>query len=201
MPFLGREKMGYSHGKRRTTVECCHVLSVWGYLQRAQKVNRADAVDAIDFELDAARAVIEFTRDGRSYRQTLTLTTTPCHYGGARAWFVCSHCGRRVAKVYLPCNVYSNGARVCAWLCRHCWGLTYEQRRARRAGCGRMWVYQHRADRIRARYFERKGAHTRTIVKRYHQLQALDALAAANLQIPAWLLRGLDALESKTENE
>lgn len=41
---------------------------------------------------------------------------TPCNYGGERIWFLCPHCGRRVAVLY------GAGAR---FLCRHCYGLPY----------------------------------------------------------------------------
>jgi hypothetical protein len=47
------------------------------------------------------------------------LTSTPCHYGGSRPWFLCpaQRCGRRVAKLYL-------GGRIFA--CRLCYRLAYQ---------------------------------------------------------------------------
>ena len=57
--------------------------------------------------------------------QDISLTTTPCHYGGVRHWFLCPAvvdgvlCENRVGMLYLP-----PGAQVFA--CRHCYGLTYE---------------------------------------------------------------------------
>jgi len=56
----------------------------------------------------------------------IALTTTPCHYGGERHWFICPlsrkgvPCGRRVGTLYLG-NPYFG--------CRHCLGLTYDSRR------------------------------------------------------------------------
>jgi len=50
------------------------------------------------------------------------LTSTPCHYGGVRWWFICPlsrngvYCGRRVGVLYL--GKYAG--------CRHCYDLTYE---------------------------------------------------------------------------
>ena len=41
---------------------------------------------------------------------------TSCHYGGERLWFLCPHCGRRVAVRY--------GHRA-RFLCRHCYALPY----------------------------------------------------------------------------
>ena len=57
--------------------------------------------------------------------QDISLTTTPCHYGGVRHWFLCPAsvdgvlCENRVGVLYLP-----PGGKVFA--CRHCYGLTYE---------------------------------------------------------------------------
>ena len=47
------------------------------------------------------------------------LDWTPCTYGGARVWFLCPSCGRRVALLY--------GGKVFA--CRHCHRLTYDSQR------------------------------------------------------------------------
>lgn len=55
----------------------------------------------------------------------IPLTTTPCHFGGCRLWFVCpwyangKYCGRRVGVLYLG-NKY--------FACRHCYNLTYNSR-------------------------------------------------------------------------
>ncbi len=54
-------------------------------------------------------------------QEAVTLTWTPCNYGGCRPWFICPGmingllCGRRVAKLY--------GARF--FLCRYCSNLAY----------------------------------------------------------------------------
>jgi hypothetical protein len=52
------------------------------------------------------------------------LTSTPCHFGGLRWWFICPlvvsgrACNRRVGVLYLACGKYFG--------CRHCHNLTYE---------------------------------------------------------------------------
>ena len=57
--------------------------------------------------------------------QDISLTTTPCHYGGVRYWFLCPAvvdgvlCENRVGMLYLPPAGQVFG-------CRHCYGLTYE---------------------------------------------------------------------------
>lgn len=37
----------------------------------------------------------------RDVRQPVTVTRTPCHYGGSRPWFACPRCYGRVAILYL----------------------------------------------------------------------------------------------------
>ena len=57
--------------------------------------------------------------------QDISITTTPCHYGGVRHWFLCPAvvdgvlCEDRVGVLYLP-----PAAKVFG--CRCCYGLTYE---------------------------------------------------------------------------
>ena len=41
---------------------------------------------------------------------------THCNYGGNRQWFLCPHCGKRVAILY---------GLNSGFLCRHCYGLPY----------------------------------------------------------------------------
>ena len=54
--------------------------------------------------------------------QRVSITWTPCHFGGQRPWFVCAthlsgkYCGRRVAVLYLAGEVFA---------CRKCYGLAY----------------------------------------------------------------------------
>ncbi len=57
--------------------------------------------------------------NGRSRRDRVWLTWTPCHFGGKRLWFQCPtpSCHRRAAKLYM-------GARVFA--CRRCYNLAYQ---------------------------------------------------------------------------
>lgn len=169
---------GHTHGHARLPVESCHSLSAWGYFQRAQMWT--DQEDDLEFSWhgDDARAVIEFTRNGRAHVQEIALTRTPCNFGGVRFWFVCPGCGRKVGKVYLPCTMYvmNTNARVWWWLCRHCFGLTYEQRRERAP----YWSAIHRAERIEEKWLgdvasdfigRRKGQHWATFEKRADQYE------------------------------
>lgn len=52
--------------------------------------------------------------------QHVYLERTPCHLGGARCWWICPICRRRVAILYGPGKHYA---------CRHCYKLVYECQR------------------------------------------------------------------------
>lgn len=49
-------------------------------------------------------------------KQTIRLSWTRCNYGGRRPWFICWHCGRRVAIIYGVGKYFA---------CRYCYDLTY----------------------------------------------------------------------------
>lgn len=63
-----------------------------------------------------------WTNDKEDMNYKIELTTTPCHYGGKRYWFLCpltkngKYCGRRVGVLY----------SVGKWFgCRHCGEIAY----------------------------------------------------------------------------
>jgi hypothetical protein len=62
----------------------------------------------------------------QNIEQWVSLTWTPCRYGGQRPWVTCPGvvngrvCGRRVAILYDAGHYF---------LCRHCYNLTYESQR------------------------------------------------------------------------
>ena len=67
------------------------------------------------------------------YDYKICLTTTPCHFGGVRYWFICLlskngvYCGRRTGTLYL-----ASGGKYFG--CRHCYELSYESRNECRLG-------------------------------------------------------------------
>jgi hypothetical protein len=73
------------------------------------------------------------TDEKTDYDYIISLTTTPCHLGGVRYWFICPlskngiYCGRRVAKLYKAPGGHYFG-------CRHCYNLSYESRNESRHG-------------------------------------------------------------------
>ena len=77
----------------------------------------------------------------REVRERLPLVRTPCHLGGARAWFSCPGCGRRVAQLF--------GGET-GFRCRYCLRLAHG---STRESSGERLL--RRADRLR----ERLGGH------------------------------------------
>jgi len=67
------------------------------------------------------------------YDYKINLTTTPCHFGGVRYWFICPlnvngvYCGRRTGMLYLASGGHYFG-------CRHCYNLSYVSRNESRLG-------------------------------------------------------------------
>lgn len=54
--------------------------------------------------------------NGQTFEQVVSVTATPCTYGGKRYWFSCPKCAARSAVLY-----YRNG-----YSCRKCTGLGYK---------------------------------------------------------------------------
>ena len=76
---------------------------------------------SIRYRIEEDRMVLDYRyRDSDGEWEPITesiwFDSTACNYGGRRKWFLCPHCGRRVAVLY--------GAGV-RFLCRHCYDLAY----------------------------------------------------------------------------
>ena len=67
--------------------------------------------------------------------QHVPILRTRCNYGGARPWFGCPHCDRRVAVLFLAAG---------AFRCRHCARIAYSSQSA--DVIGRAWLKQHKAE-------------------------------------------------------
>lgn len=69
------------------------------------------------------------TSEKNDFDYKIPLTTTLCHYGGKRYWFICPwykngvYCGKRVGVLYKNGDYFA---------CRHCYDLTYESCNASR---------------------------------------------------------------------
>ena len=118
---------------------------------------------------------------------TVWLEWTPCNYGGARAWFLCPACGRRVAILY------GTGA----FACRHCHQLAYDSehdsgwhRSLRRARAARMKIGGSRN--LTEPLPERpKGMHQRTYSRLYVEAARHEGVFLAST------LRTLTSLEQQ----
>ena len=63
------------------------------------------------------RMMLDYTYDKQPRKNTIKLTTTPCHYGGQRYWFLCPGCDRRVGVLASPYGWFR---------CRHCNKIGYD---------------------------------------------------------------------------
>jgi len=67
------------------------------------------------------------TGEKTKYDYKISLTSTPCHFGGVRYWFICPlsvngvYCGRRTGTLYIASGGNYFG-------CRHCYNLSYQSR-------------------------------------------------------------------------
>ena len=75
---------------------------------------RGDAVAAYRVTYDGVN--VHLRSESGTRRQSVELTSTPCHFGGERQWFLCPDCGRRAAVFYLVSN---------RWSCRLCGRVRY----------------------------------------------------------------------------
>ena len=41
---------------------------------------------------------VDYRYEAREINHTVSTTSTPCHYGGTRPWFLCPNCGRRAKR-------------------------------------------------------------------------------------------------------
>jgi hypothetical protein len=93
----------------------------------------------VDIEEPKPYVKVKYTNTSRStgektdYDYKISLTTTPCNFGGVRYWFICPlskngvYCGRRTGTLYLASGGHYFG-------CRHCYNLSYESRNESRLG-------------------------------------------------------------------
>jgi hypothetical protein len=114
---------------------CCHTGLTW-----TRKLSgRTNSIGIVVDVLSEPYVKLSYTITDRNsgektdYDYKVGLTTTPCHYGGVRYWFICPlstngvYCGRRVGTLFL-----APGGRYFG--CRHCYDLFYESRNECRLG-------------------------------------------------------------------
>jgi hypothetical protein len=117
---------------------------------------------------DEPHVIFAYTLTGRDgqqndYGQRVSLTTTPCNYGGERYWFECPSCYTRVGVLYLaPGDVHFG--------CRHCNNLTYRSRN--RSGMESLGHTSRQIDKLRSqiKHWTWRGRPTRKV----RRLRALE---------------------------
>ena len=138
--------MGRHYWDSKKTVEDCTQLSIfklkefglltgycsttltWTRCLSGRKSSISIVVDTEDLSAKVNYTITDRNTDEKTdCDYGISLTTTPCHFGGFRYWFVCPlttsgvYCGRRVGTLYLvPGGKYFG--------CRGCYDLSYESR-------------------------------------------------------------------------
>jgi hypothetical protein len=82
----------------------------WNWMDDDGTVTSSVSISTHDHGL-----TVSYRAGGTDVAQRVGLASTTCNYGGARPWFSCPHCGRRVALLYLSTQV----------ACRQCFQLSY----------------------------------------------------------------------------
>lgn len=90
-----------------------------------------------------------YSGEKKDFDYRIPLTTTDCHFGGRRYWFICPlfrngvYCGRRVGVLYKGGDYFG---------CRHCYNLTYysrnEGRRFRNSPIGYIFKLEEKIEKL-----------------------------------------------------
>jgi len=128
---MSRSALGYTRFHKRTLcLEDLHSIDIrqWkkdGVLTKNQSFdytwrNHLGVTGRIYLQLNditlSVRYVMQTATTGYHFG-LIKLTTTACHYGGDRYWFICPRCSRRAAKLYKLTQGFE---------CRACNGLPYK---------------------------------------------------------------------------
>jgi hypothetical protein len=144
--------------------EACQRLDVrqlakWGKLSGATGgsyswhiVQTGEPSGSIGYSYRDDVLTLDYTLNGDPRKQRVPVIRTPCNYGGARAWFACPHCLKRVALLYL---------RRGGFYCRKCAQVAYYSQSE--DVCGRAWRKQQKAEAKLGKNWARpKGMHAAT---------------------------------------
>jgi hypothetical protein len=107
---------------------------------------------AISITASASSLALSYSASGQPVSERVSITRTPCQFGGNRPWFQCPRCQGRVAVLYL------RGGR---FVCRACARVTYASQ------CedvvGRSWRRQRKLEALLGENWARpKGMHHAT---------------------------------------
>ncbi len=140
---------------RKTTTDAClqidiRKLSRDGLLQQGAESKLRDRNSRYELRLVSEQGRMRFQHEismlagfRRLTDDVVSIDWTECHYGGARPWFLCPGCGKRVAILYglrIECDGSKLPIRNRTLKCRQCHDLAYpsqheewDQRMRRRA--------------------------------------------------------------------
>ena len=84
------------------------------FIEQCQKININSLLKDIKAEIKELRLKLKLQEFG----QKIEVTSTPCHFGKERFWFICPKCKKRIGTLYKPPtqNIF---------LCRKCHDLKY----------------------------------------------------------------------------
>ena len=126
-----------------------------------------EAAGSIGMRAEALALCLLYSIDGRQSDQRIRIEKTACTYGGARPWFACPYCCRRVAVLYL---------RSGAFRCRHCARVAYTSQSE--DALSRTWRKQHKAE---AKI--KKGIHEATFERLVATIEDCEARRDAALAV------------------
>jgi len=81
----------------------------------AWKNNAGEVIGSVGLSVSSNGLAISYTTNGSDVAVFARIERTRCNYGGARPWFACPNCRRRVAILYLGNQV----------ACRRCFLMAY----------------------------------------------------------------------------
>ena len=149
----------------------------------------------ITVDTDDLYVKVNYTNTKRStgektdYDYKISLTTTPCHFGGVRYWFICPlsingvYCGRRVGTLHIASGGDYFG-------CRHCYDLSYESRNESRLGrfgqMGHFLVLERQMrelnSKVKRRFYAGKPTRKyKQVLQLQHRLNSIDILKMEEL--------------------
>jgi hypothetical protein len=137
---------------------------------------------SIGFSVSEHHVELQYSISDTPQRQLVPLERTPCTFGGARPWFRCPACTRRVAVLFLRSNRFA---------CRHCQRIAYASQSD--DACGRAWRRQSKLEaRLGDGWVRPKGMHHRTherLVDGIFECERIreEALIAYAARVMHWL--------------
>lgn len=104
---------------------------LWAWTDR----DNGERTASIGYSVDGGALRLNYTVNGEAVALRVPILRTPCTYGGARPWFGCPRCYRRVAVLFLAGGWFK---------CRHCAQVAYGSQSDDTTG--RAWRKQAKAE-------------------------------------------------------